>query len=331
MKSLDQMEPRTPISSLPFTISSSGSYYLTKNLQFTAASGDAITINSSNVTLDLEGFTLSSIAAVTGNAIQIGGGMTTVTVRNGTIAGNSTVTTSGSVPNIMWTVNKAGFENGISSNSNPTPANNRFRDLSIFGCRSNGINAGDQPLVESVVSSQNGTGGIVTNGGSVTNCTVSRNGNQGITGGQVAVSHCYAAFNQNFGVVSTDGTISNTMAYSNGGGMVANNGSINGCAARGNNGQGIVAMTGSVSNSTAVANGTVGISAYAIVGCSGSLNGTDGLSAPGGTITNSRASFNSGNGILATNGVVALCVASSNALLDISAAGATRTGNNPAP
>jgi len=65
MKSLDQIEPRTPISSLPFMISSSGSYYFTKNLQFTATSGSAITINASDVTLDLGGFTLSSIAAVT--------------------------------------------------------------------------------------------------------------------------------------------------------------------------------------------------------------------------------------------------------------------------
>src|SRR3954454_12050055 len=71
MKTLDQidgkldsidakLEKRTPISSLPFSINSSGSYYLTGNLQFTAASGHAITISVSNVTLDLMGFTLSS-------------------------------------------------------------------------------------------------------------------------------------------------------------------------------------------------------------------------------------------------------------------------------
>jgi len=36
-------EPRTPISSLPFTISTSGSYYLTKNLS--VATGDGITIS----------------------------------------------------------------------------------------------------------------------------------------------------------------------------------------------------------------------------------------------------------------------------------------------
>jgi len=32
MKTLTQIEPRTPIESLPFTITQPGSYYLTKNL-----------------------------------------------------------------------------------------------------------------------------------------------------------------------------------------------------------------------------------------------------------------------------------------------------------
>ena len=47
MKSLAQIEPRTPISSVPFVISNSGSYYLTKNLNVTT--GDAITINADEI------------------------------------------------------------------------------------------------------------------------------------------------------------------------------------------------------------------------------------------------------------------------------------------
>src|SRR6187455_75010 len=58
MKTLDQVEARTPISSVPFTISASGSYYFTKNLQFQNTSGNAIAISASDVTLDLNGFTL---------------------------------------------------------------------------------------------------------------------------------------------------------------------------------------------------------------------------------------------------------------------------------
>src|SRR5919199_1757904 len=66
MKTLDQIstqldiavnarERRIPITTLPFSITHSGSYYLAASLTFSAASGDAIAINSSNVTLDLMG------------------------------------------------------------------------------------------------------------------------------------------------------------------------------------------------------------------------------------------------------------------------------------
>src|SRR5436190_21193357 len=55
MKTLDQIEPRTPISALPFTIGAPGSYYVTGNLTGVAAQ-HGITINADNVTLDLGGF-----------------------------------------------------------------------------------------------------------------------------------------------------------------------------------------------------------------------------------------------------------------------------------
>ena len=68
MKSADQiyskLDPRTPISSAPFIITNSGSYYLTCNL--TVSSGDAIDINTNGVTLDLNGFIISSTTAIVG-------------------------------------------------------------------------------------------------------------------------------------------------------------------------------------------------------------------------------------------------------------------------
>ena len=56
MKTLAQVEPRTPISSLPYTINESGSYYVTGNLSST---GSGIIIESSGVTVDLMGFSLT--------------------------------------------------------------------------------------------------------------------------------------------------------------------------------------------------------------------------------------------------------------------------------
>src|SRR5258707_2062246 len=61
MKSLDQIEPRTPISSLPYTVTNSGSYYLTANLIGASGSGGII-VQASAVTIDLRGFALIGVA-----------------------------------------------------------------------------------------------------------------------------------------------------------------------------------------------------------------------------------------------------------------------------
>src|SRR5262245_7098396 len=80
MKTLDQVEPRTPISSLPFTIAAAGSYYLTGNLN--AGAGGGITIGATGVTLDLMGYEL---VGGTGDGIQISPGRANVVVLNGTV------------------------------------------------------------------------------------------------------------------------------------------------------------------------------------------------------------------------------------------------------
>ena len=85
MKSLDQIEPRTPISSAPFIINSPGSYYLTTNLTG-AASGSGITISANNVTVDLNGFAVQGVPS-SQEGIYLSGTSTNVTVRNGSISG----------------------------------------------------------------------------------------------------------------------------------------------------------------------------------------------------------------------------------------------------
>jgi hypothetical protein len=86
---------RFPGGTSPFTISSSGSYYLTGNI--TVASGGVITINASNVTLDLNGYSIITTSATpSGTAILIATGVTRVKVGNGFITGSGTMSPFGS-------------------------------------------------------------------------------------------------------------------------------------------------------------------------------------------------------------------------------------------
>jgi len=84
MKSLDQIEPRTPISSVPFTISLSGSYYVTSNLT-AGVNQSGILVAADNVTLDLNGFTLSGTGGTVGEGVSTSGPRVNIVVRNGTV------------------------------------------------------------------------------------------------------------------------------------------------------------------------------------------------------------------------------------------------------
>ncbi len=77
----------TKITSLPYTISAPGAYYLAGNLTYSSDAGDAITINSDDVTLDLMGFTLSYNGTAVGRSAIFMDGRTNVEVRNGTLSG----------------------------------------------------------------------------------------------------------------------------------------------------------------------------------------------------------------------------------------------------
>ncbi len=81
MRTLDQLEPRMPIGSLPFAITQPGSYVVVRNLS--GASG-GITVSASNVTLDLNGFTLSGDRLVLGHGIVVVPG-DNVAIQNGVL------------------------------------------------------------------------------------------------------------------------------------------------------------------------------------------------------------------------------------------------------
>ncbi len=79
----------TAITSLPYTISTKGDYCLAGNFSTNIASNNAITINTSDVVLDLNGYMIGNLAAGAGtNAYGIyANQQKNITIRNGTVRG----------------------------------------------------------------------------------------------------------------------------------------------------------------------------------------------------------------------------------------------------
>ena len=231
-KTLSQVEPRIPISVLPFSTTNAGSYYLTTNLIGTSG---GISIQASSVTLDLMGFEL---VGGTGSAISVSGTRSNLWVGNGTIRN--------------WP------GGGVAAS---TADYSRFQGLRLFGntgiglqCRvansvvdcvavgntSHGISVSDISVISGCLANGNGTDGIAaTSAARVSECAAHSNGDDGIEVGQnCSISGCTANFNLDDGiVVSTRSTVSGCMANSNkGDGIQASNDSLltgNNCTGNG--------------------------------------------------------------------------------------------------
>ena len=74
---------RIPIRSLPFTIDECGSYFVAACLDG-AAGEHGITIDSDDVTLDLNGFTLRGVPGSL-DGVHVSAGRTGITIRNGAL------------------------------------------------------------------------------------------------------------------------------------------------------------------------------------------------------------------------------------------------------
>ena len=271
MKTLAQIEARTPIPPSPavpiagphFTIDQPGSYYLTGNL--TVTDGDAIRITaSSDVSIDLNGFTIRSTLTGTGNgrAIHCFSSFTRLTVKNGSLV-------SGSITPTTF----QGFNAGIF-------ASGTLREVHI-----------SHLLVRGMAGS-----GIIVNDGIVENCIVSHNGFYGITNGQGSVTNCNANNNAGDGISVGSGTVTNCNAKNNAGdGIEATKGAVNSCTATFNVEDGIINTQGIVTNSTASSNGADGISAIAgtVTNCRAFSNFKNGIQVDTGVVAHCVASSNS--------------------------------------
>jgi hypothetical protein len=268
MKTLAQIEPRTAISSAPFIITNSGSYYLTTNLAI--ATGDAITINASGVTLDLNGFTISSTAvSATGTGILLGSGVQDITILNGHI--KSGVTYGGGL------YSGSGFANGIYlSNLFSPPSNVRVAGVTVSGCLSYGIVLGNNHVV-------------------VEACTVQTVGNYGIQADTVSRSSAYPCGST---AISAN-TASDCSGSCTGGGDGVDAITANNCIGTSTSGGGVNVSAANNCYGYSFGNGT-GLFATAANSCTGSSSSGDGLTAT--TATGSYGySGGSGYGVHAYN------------------------------
>jgi hypothetical protein len=203
MKTLAQVEPRTPISSLPYTISAPGSYYVTTNL--TGASGNyGIAIAAGNVTLDLNGFSLLGVSGSL-DGVHVNSSYTNITVRNGVITGwgyRGVDAYSAGYPHNLLFERLAVSANG--SFGIITEAGSEVRDCCCMSNLLDGIYSMDG-LISGCVARDNGGNGINANYCSVRDCQIGNNSSHGIYASHSTVSGCYVGNNGQSGIYAVAG------------------------------------------------------------------------------------------------------------------------------
>ena len=260
MKTLEQIEPRTPIKSLPCVIAVPGSYYLVANLTGVPAA-DGITVQADHVTIDLRGFAL--IGGGGGSGI-VAAGRTGLRVGNGSIvnwSGNGVVATNtpggGFVPvncqceQLRLTGNGG---NGLLLSGGASV----IACLSVSNGLAGGIGGGGggygiqvsgQSLVKDCVASQNSLGGGFASfgpGSVFVGCSASSNSMGFFIGGGARITDCAASFNSAQGIATGPGcSVIGCTAFYNGtdGIFVPDGGTIKDCKAKWNAGNGIEVST----------------------------------------------------------------------------------------
>ncbi len=139
-----------------YTIDAPGSYYLTGNCVSNA--GTAIIISSSNVTLDLNGYSITSTgSAPAGSGVLLTGVISNIHIHNGSIAGTASQTDG--------VFSGGGFVNGISTSAGPQSGVQVSR-VSVSRCQNSGINLafGKTTLIDSCAADSVGGVGLLATG-----------------------------------------------------------------------------------------------------------------------------------------------------------------------
>ncbi|OGV40590.1 MAG: hypothetical protein A2X46_19015 [Lentisphaerae bacterium GWF2_57_35] len=199
MKTLDQVEARIPISSIPTVLNQPGSYYFTGSLSMTSAA-HGIQISADQVTVDLNGYSLFGTTNATRSGIFVSGLRKNIVVKNGALAGwgwdgvdiynsdNGRVEAI-QVKDVGLTAIRLGF-NGQANDCQVLGSRIGLysfdacsaRRCQVFNTRENGFELGTRAIVEDCQAFNCGTNGIYVGDESVVkNCHVVSNRVNGIT------------------------------------------------------------------------------------------------------------------------------------------------------
>ena len=208
MKTLDQLEPRTPIpqpppGGFPITINAPGSYYLTGNISG-ASNTDGIRINVSGVTIDLNGFEMTGAGTI-GHAINALAAVSNVTIRNGVV--RSWGDRGLNLENVTNARIEKMTASGCGDQGARTGTNAVVSDSSFVGNTTGLVVGTGSAVTHSIANDNTGTGFTIGSGGTITACSAAQNGGTGISGSSgVAVSQCSAYNNIGVGIAVNFGT-----------------------------------------------------------------------------------------------------------------------------
>jgi len=184
----------TEITSLPYTISSSGFYFLTKDLTSDGTSMGII-FNADNVTIDLMGFSL--IGPGTGGGGPYGiylGLQSNIEIRNGTVrdfkGGGISTDNSGDTGVGIRIINIRAINNGTSGINLYYKDGNIIDGCTAIGNGNDGIVSGTGSIVTGNISNNNGEDGIdVSNNSTVVNNTCINNTGMGFNLNSTSLVH----------------------------------------------------------------------------------------------------------------------------------------------
>lgn len=233
MKTLEQIEPRYPIMSVPYVITGAGSYYLTASLTNSSSSSDSIQVHGQNITIDLGGFTLSSLS---GNisAINLAPEVTNVKIVNGVLHGHSKSGINGasassvSVREVRVSENGSGMSLGSGA---------LIEQCSAISNLNNGINVGPASHIRGSVSIASGNFGFSAGDGSTFVDCISSYSLDGFITRNSSLANCSAYTNVSRGFNASQGSqFVNCIAIANGFIGFSGSGEISmlKCVARGN-------------------------------------------------------------------------------------------------